>query len=77
MATKTRQRPPASTGRFSRPGTRKPQKPASSSSKPLSALTGLLPGSKSTRGGGKSKGGLAAAASKITSRFGSKKNKKR
>jgi hypothetical protein len=76
MATKTRQRPAASSGRFSRPGARKPQQ--SSSSNPLSALTGLLPGSKSTsRGGGKSTTGLAGVASKITSRFGSKKSKKR
>lgn len=95
MATRTPQRP-ASAGRFSRtaantqtrrfnrPTARRKPQPASN---PLSALTGLLPtgGSKTsarTKGGGKSKAGLAALAgaagfalknrSKITSRFGRK-----
>ena len=82
MATRTQQRP-ASAGRFARSTTSK-KKPQTSSS-PLSALTGMFPGSKPTpakSGGGKSKAGMAALAgvagfaiknrSKITGRFGSK-----
>ena len=92
MATRTPQRPASAgrftrtaantqTRRFNRPTTRRKPQPSSS---PLSALTGLIGGSKTApKGkGGKNKAGFAALAgvaglafknrSKITSRFGNK-----